>query len=169
MAYADDARLVYYDVVGNSAATLRQQLKSNGPLDHGKRFDAHATWHVTWTYTYASTGQGCAFTKLDTSLNGVIELPRWVDPGDAPASLKIKWERFLAALRVHEDGHYAHGVAARNEIETLGRSFQIPGSCSAMAKTFNDEASAIVDKYAAMDRQYDHDTDHGKSQGATFP
>lgn len=168
-ASAGDARLVYYDVAGHSARELRDDLNNKGPLDHGKRFDAHTAWRVTWTFLYAPEGNGCKVTKVNASLDGTIELPRWQHRGDASPTLVGKWERYLAALRVHEDGHYAHGVAAEREIDALGQSFRITGSCTAMAKAFNDEANAIVARYAAMDATYDRDTDHGRSQGAVFP
>lgn len=169
VAYADDARIVYYDVTGDSAGSLRDDLNSKGPLDHGQRFDALTTWHVTWKYLYVPVGTGCKFTQMSTSLDGTIELPRWEHTGFVPGPLRRDWKRYLAALRVHEDGHYAHGVAARNEIQALGQSFQIAGSCTTIAKAFNDEATSIMDKYGAMDLKYDHDTGHGKTQGAIFP
>ncbi|MEO9080351.1 MAG: DUF922 domain-containing protein [Rhodanobacter sp.] len=169
VAYADDAKLVYYDVAGDSARALRQDLNSKGPLDNGKRFDAETLWHVRWKYLYAPAGSGCKFTQMSTSLDGTIEFPRWEHTGFVEGPLRRKWKSYVAALRVHEDGHYAHGVAARQEIQALGESFQIAGSCTTIVKTFNDEAAAILAKYQAMDLKYDQDTGHGKSQGAIFP
>lgn len=169
VAHADDARIVYYDVAGDSAQALRHELNNKGPLDHGQRFDAYTWWHVTWKYSYVATKDGCKFTEISTSLDGSIELPRWEPASGASDSLLKEWERYMTALRIHEDGHYAHGVAARDEIQALGESFQIAGSCTAIAKAFNDRAGSVVDRYAAMDLQYDRDTAHGKSQGATFP
>ncbi|HZX72320.1 MAG TPA: DUF922 domain-containing protein [Rhodanobacter sp.] len=169
MANAADAQLVYYQVVGNSSRQLRHELNDKGPLDDGKRFDAYTTWHVRWTFRYASQGDGCRLTEIHTSLDGTIELPRWERSSDASPSLVEKWERYLAALRIHEDGHYAHGMAAEKEVDALGQSFRIAGSCTTMAQAFNDKAGAIVARYAAMDATYDRDTHHGKNQGATFP
>lgn len=169
VVYADDAKIVYYDVAGDSARTLRQDLDRKGPLEHGKRLDARTLWQVAWKYDYAPAGNGCKFTQFSASLNGTIELPRWDHTGFVPGPLRRDWKRYLAALKVHEDGHYAHGVAAQKEIQALGQSFEIAGSCTTIAKTFNDEATAIMDKYAALDLKYDHDTGHGKSQGAIFP
>jgi predicted secreted Zn-dependent protease len=80
-----------------------------------------------------------------------------------------KWDSYQAALRRHEDGHYAHGLAAEREIEALGRSFHVAGACSTIAKAFNDEAGSIIAKYQALDANYDLETDHGENQGATFP
>lgn len=170
VAYANDALLVYYDIVGKSANDLRHELDTKGPLDKdGKRFDALTQWHVAWTYRYVSTTEGCKFIEIRTSVDGTTTLPRWVDGDSASNSLIRKWQSYMAALRLHEDGHYAHGVGAAKEIEDLGQSFHVSDNCSAIGKAFNDQADSILEKYKAMDATYDHDTNHGQTQGARFP
>ena len=169
-AHAGDARLVYYDVAGSSASKLREAMNMAGPLDEsGKRFDGRTTWWVAWNFRYASDGGQCKFTSMSTSLDATIVLPRWVHGDRASRSLERKWDSYQAALRRHEDGHYAHGLAAEREIEALGRSFRVAGACSTIARAFNDEAGSIIAKYQALDAKYDLDTDHGENQGATFP
>lgn len=170
VAHAGDARVVYYDVAGNSASKLRSAMDRDGPLDPtGKRFDGRTTWQLTWNFRYGPNGDQCKIKRMSTSLDATIVLPRWVHDGRVSASLARKWDSYLAALRRHEDGHYAHGLAAQKEIEALGQSFHVAGACSAIAKAFNDEASSIIARYQGLDAKYDLDTDHGKSQGATFP
>lgn len=170
VAHADEARLVYYDVAGHGANALRQQLDASGPPDgHGRRYDAVTHWNVAWTYHYLPTETGCRFTDIQTSIEGTITLPRWTDGDSASNRLRKKWQTYLAALRVHEDGHYSHGVGAAREVEDLGRSYHVAGTCSAIGRTFNDLAGSIVEKYKAMDVAYDHDTNHGQTQGARFP
>jgi predicted secreted Zn-dependent protease len=169
-AHADAARLVYYNIVGSSASELRHQLDSNRPLDKdGKRFDGHTDWRVTWTYRYEPAAEGCRFTEIHATVDGTIVLPRWTDGDHASNSLGRKWQAYAAALRVHEDGHYAHGVAAAKAIEDLGQAFHVPGNCSTIADAFNGRANAIVEQYKGMDATYDADTHHGQTQGAEFP
>lgn len=169
-AHADDTRLVYYDVAGNSASKLRNAMNMEGPLDQaGKRFDGRTTWQLTWSFRYAPDGDQCKFTSMSTSLDATTVLPRWVHGDRVSASLVKKWDSYQAALRRHEDGHYAHGLAAEKEIQTLGQSFHVAGACSTIAKAFNGEANSIIAKYQALDVKYDLDTDHGKNRGATFP
>lgn len=169
VAYAADARLVYYDVVGDSATKLRHELDHKGPLVNGERFDAYTTWTVSWTFSFVPTAAGCRLTEVNASIAGRIDLPRWEHGDNASARLVKEWERYLTGLRVHEDGHYAHGRAGQDEIQALGQSFQITDSCASMAKAFNDQANAILTKYRAMDAAYDLETDHGRKQGAVFP
>lgn len=168
-AHAENARIVYYDVVGNNASVLRQQMNAKGPLDGGKRFDAHTDWYIKWNYRYRPTASGCKFTSVDVSLTGTIELPRWVPPHNASNVLVQKWNRYLAALRIHENGHYAHGASAAQEMETLAKSLHGFGDCRAMVSEFNDRAHAIIRKYNLLDAAYDRETDHGRTQGAQFP
>ena len=168
-AHAEDPPIVYYDVVGSSATALRQQMTAKGPLDHGKRFDAHTDWYVKWNYRYRPTASGCEFTSVDVSLSGTILLPKWNHTNDASNALVQKWDKYLAALRLHENGHYAHGAGAAKAIEAFARSFHGSGDCAAMVSEFNDHARSIVDKYKAQDAVYDRATDHGRTQGAQFP
>jgi predicted secreted Zn-dependent protease len=168
-AHAEDPQIVYYDVAGNSATALRQQMTAKGPLDDGKRFDAHTDWYVKWNYRYRPTASGCEFTSMDVSLSGTILLPRWNHADDASNALVQKWDTYLAALRLHENGHYAQGANAAKAIEAFARSSHGSGDCAAMVSEFNDQARAIVDKYKAQDAAYDRATDHGRTQGAQFP
>lgn len=170
VAHADDARVVYYGITGDSANALRTRLDADGPLDEsGKRFDAHTEWYVTWRYRYRPTASGCEFTRLTVSVTGTIILPRWVHTDRVSDSLVRKWDRYIAALRLHEDGHYAHGVSAAQAIEALEHSLRASGDCAATTDAFNRQAHAILDKYKALDATYDRDTDHGRTQGAQFP
>ena len=169
MVIADDAVIVYYDVVGNSASELRHQMNQKGPLRQGgERFDGHTNWHVAWSYRYAPTADGCKFTEVGIKFTATITLPRWAGAGTSSALAK-KWQSYNAALRIHEDGHFSHGVRAAEEIKSLGQSLRMSGGCSALAKLFDDQAASIIEKYRMADAAYDADTKHGRTQGAIFP
>jgi predicted secreted Zn-dependent protease len=169
IAHAEDPQIVYYDIAGNNARALRRQMNVNGPMGHDKRFDAHTNWYVKWNYRYRPTASGCELTSLNVSLTGTIVLPRWVHADNVSGALVQKWGRYLAALRLHENGHYAHGASAAKEIEALAQSFHGFGDCQAMALAFNAKARSIIRKYNALDVTYDRETDHGRTQGAEFP
>lgn len=102
VAHAGDARLVYYDVAGQSASKLRNAMNRDGPLDQaGKRFDGRTTWWVAWNFRYAPDGGQCRLTSMSTSLDTTIVLPRWVHGDRVSASLVKQWDSYLAALRRH--------------------------------------------------------------------
>jgi predicted secreted Zn-dependent protease len=170
MAHAVDAEIVYYDVVGNSAEELRHQMDSKGPFgEGGKRVDGYTDWKVTWSYQYAPAADGCRFTELGITVSATITLPRWTTGDHASNALLKKWQSYIASLRVHEDGHYSHGVEAADEIKSFGQSFHTSDGCSIFAKNFNDKAASIIEKYRGADAAYDADTKHGRTQGAIFP
>jgi predicted secreted Zn-dependent protease len=170
LVYADDAEIVYYDIVGDSAKELRRQMDANGPLgEDGKRMDGYTAWHVAWTYQYVPTADSCKFTELGITLAATITLPRWTAGNDTSSALVKKWQSYIAALRVHEDGHYSHGRKAAEEIKSLGQSLRTSDDCSTMAKLFDDQAASILERYRVADVAYDADTKHGETQGATFP
>jgi predicted secreted Zn-dependent protease len=170
VVFANPAEIVYYDIVGDSAKQLRHELDTKGPIDDGgKRVDGHTKWYVAWNFRYAPSSGGCAFTQFEVTVKGTVTLPRWVGSKRSSNSLSRKWQSYIAALRLHEDGHYAHGVQAAQDITALGQSFRVSDSCSTIAKTFNDRANAILEQYKAADAAYDSDTKHGEKQGAIFP
>ena len=170
LGYADGAEIVYYDIVGDSAKELRRQMDANGPLgEDGKRMDGYTHWNVAWTYGYMPAAGGCKFTELEITLTATITLPRWTPGDDTSRALVKKWQSFISALRVHEDGHYSHGRMAAEEIKSLGQSLRTSDDCSTMAKLFDDQVHSILEKYKVADVAYDADTKHGETQGAIFP
>ncbi len=167
-SHADEAEIDYYDVSGNSAKELRDQMRQKGPFGKdGKRYDARTDWHVSWNYRYQPFPEGCRFTELQTTFTVTIILPNWSSVG-ASAALVRKWERYMSALRLHEDGHQSNGVKAAEEIQAL-QSLRSSAGCPALMKEFQSKADSIFDKYRAADDAYDASTGHGRSQGATFP
>jgi predicted secreted Zn-dependent protease len=169
-ANANQPDLVYYDIVGNSAAELRQQMNAKGPVGQsGKRMDGYTHWHVAWSYRYAPASGGCKITELTVTVTATITLPRWAVSDRAGNALIRKWENYASALRLHEDGHYSHGIQAAEEIRSLRHTLHTPDGCSTFERQFDGEATSILEKYRRADAAYDADTKHGRTQGATFP
>jgi predicted secreted Zn-dependent protease len=169
-AHADDAEFVYYDLSGNSAKELRHQMNSMGPYgDDGKRADGRADWRVSWTTRYARSPVGCKFTEVETTVTGKIILPRWSAGENASSFLVKKWQNYMAALRLHEDGHYGHGIEAAEEIRALRESLGTAADCESLVKQFDAQVESILEKYRRADITYDAATKHGFTQGAVFP
>jgi predicted secreted Zn-dependent protease len=168
-AHAENAQTTYYDVVGSNANALRRQMNAKGPPEGGKRFDAHTEWNVRWNYRYRPTASGCELAGVNVSVSGTILLPRWIHANDVPKVLVQDWDKYLAALKLHEEGHYAHGESAARDIEAMARSFHGSGDCATVVSEFNAQARSIIERYKALDAAYDQETDHGRTQGAQFP
>lgn len=140
----------YYNVAGNTLAEVAERL---GTDEWGR-----CTWD--FRYTYRSTN-GVA-TRVDVTLRLRIRLPRWSGRGwnRASAAAKAEWNRMLAALRAHEDGHASR---ARTWATTLrSRLLNRPeGDLADLWQTGMDE-------HEAAQAAYDTETNHGQTQGVSL-
>ena len=169
-ARAAGLRIVYYDISGRTTRDLVEQMQTKGPVDKssGGISVAYTEWRVSWNFRYESTPGSCKLTELNASVEGTTTLPRWADGDTAPASRMKEWQDFVAALRVHENGHYAHGVQAAEEVRVLAGSIPPAADCEDLTRQVTDRAQAILEKYRTLDAKYDQDTQHGQTQGAVL-
>ena len=164
---AQDLTITYYDVQGDTLQELRASLNAHGPVGKdGVRHHGHVDWYVGWNFDYAPRGAGCRLGKVRMEVRATMVLPRWTGADTAPASLQQEWARYSQALRVHEDGHAAHADQAAEDIQ---RRFAAVGGgmrCPQLGEELNRIGKAVLDEYAARDKQYDEITEHGATQGA---
>lgn len=164
---AQDLTITYYDVQGENLQELRASLSAHGPVGKdGARHHGHVDWHVGWNYDYAPRAVGCRIGKLRVEVRATMVLPRWTGADTAPASLQQEWARYSEALRVHEDGHAAHAGQAAEEIQRRFASVGGGMRCAQLGEELNRIGQAVLDEYAARDKQYDDTTEHGATQGA---
>lgn len=165
----DPPSIVHYAIHGTTDRELGSAMRSLGPADPtGKRYPGHAEWNVSWTYRWQSQGSRCSLSSPSVQLKGTITLPRWEDRDRADPELQERWDRFLAALTVHEQGHFAYGVAAADELRRQFVSVKSNKGCAALATEVDRLGRAIVEEYQQRDRQYDADTAHGRTQDAVL-
>jgi predicted secreted Zn-dependent protease len=167
LTHANNLKVVYYDISARTGRGLIHEMGARGPLGQdGRRYPANTRWHVALHYLVQPIPGGCKLIDFTVTVEGTMTLPRWIDSNAAPRSLVRSWDAMAAAMRVHESGHYAHGIEAAREIGALREAFPRAADCRALDKEIDGNARAILDKYAALDAQYDRDTKHGQTQGA---
>lgn len=162
---------LYYPITGSTAPELRSQMNRLGPIDPatGSRFDAYTRWSVRWYYHYQNQDSRCQFTSAEVKTTVTITLPQWNPPPQASTHLRDRWQAYINALALHENGHQQHGVKASAEI--LQALWQTPptASCQDLQRAANQAAEKIIQKYNQEDISYDRRTKHGATQGAIFP
>jgi predicted secreted Zn-dependent protease len=158
--------VVYYDVAGASADELRAQLDLHGPT--GQQ-DAYTDWWVQWRYDRVQAANGCELRSLAVTLDVTFTFPRWSPPDDAAPGLRERWEDYLAALRVHEEGHKEIALRAANEIAAALSSLPASPSCAELEQAADGTGERILERYRQQELSYDRQTDHGATQGARFP
>jgi predicted secreted Zn-dependent protease len=90
----------YYEITGTSAASLRKQMKSEGP----KGYWAYTRWRIKWS-------SDC---KVRLTVN--YTFPKLKNPDNVPLPLRKRFQAMLVKLKAHEEGHGQNGRDAAAEI-----------------------------------------------------
>ena len=163
-------RTHYYAITGSSARELRDAINEKRPVGKdGKPHDAITSWFVRWKYTTTGSSGGCAVKSFDVGLDISMTFPQWTNESAAAPQLVQHWRSYYSALVTHEEGHRAIGSGAAADIREAGSKLPSEPGCNELAKAVEKTAGEILERYRQREREYDRDTDHGRTQGARFP
>ena len=99
------------------------------------------------------------------NLDLVVTLPRWPEHDRANRELQQNWDQFIAAVKVHEEGHVAiaqkHAKSGKPAFEEL----KPRPSCSEMADSIRALSEQLGKRALDEELQYDESTQHGVLQG----
>ena len=153
----------YYELYARDYAGMRREIDAKGP----KGFHGMANWNVRYTYRWRRNGDGsCEIEGVAPFFDGEILMPRWVPGASVTAAQRSAWERFVATLKVHEDGHIEHGQQLANALSQLGG---MRVDCNSVEASLKKRADALITRYIALDEEYDKKTNHGATQGVFLP
>ena len=160
----------YYAVSGMNADDIRASLTHNSPVTYnGKKHDARTDWQVSWNYYWRETHRECKLTRINTSLEVTYTLPRLTTHAKLEEPLKSRWDNYYEALLKHEQGHQDFGFKSAREIQTTLQGLKPRKDCETLQKDANAAGHRILKKYAALEKNYDKETNHGMKNGAVFP
>lgn len=155
-----------YAVHAEPGDTLRQALNAATPIvTDGQRFHGHTRWSVRWTFRWgreASSGE-CRITEVTTRLRTEVQLPELRRATPAQRAL---FDRYLPALSRHEQGHVQFGRDAARAIDQGIAQLPAAPDCATLERQANALGHRLLREHAEREKQYDHDTRHGASQGA---
>jgi predicted secreted Zn-dependent protease len=162
-----------YQISGNTPKELRRQLDKFGPVDKetGKKFDARTDWLIEWHYYYKESSKDCQIDqkRVDVSLTLTFTYPEWKYPPDAASSTVDKWNTYTKNLILHEEGHATIADEGAQVIYETILDMPASATCNALEKATNAAAQEKIDEIKQQEKQYDKETEHGKTQGAIFP
>jgi predicted secreted Zn-dependent protease len=152
----------FYDVDGTDEKSIRASLNALGPQSRteARRYDAVTNWYATWHWPSDADGK-CDLEHLEYSFEITVTLPHLNDEDRVSPALRKAWARYMAALIDHESGHAKHAFEHKGDIENAVKS----SSCDRA----NAAGAAAIEEMGRFDAQYDAETHHGATQGATFP
>ena len=169
LAGPSDDSIERYVVTGTTPAAMRMALdKARPATSDGKPHDATTRWFVRWRYGTATVQAGCGVSRFDVSLETITTLPDWADEPSAPRPLVRQWARYFQALLVHEAGHRIIGGAAAAALRDAGSRVRPQSQCDLLATEIKRTAEDVLNDYRKRDREYDLETEHGRTQGASF-
>lgn len=156
----DGADVAWFDLRGTDRIDLIESCARSCPRDEaGVPVASLTTWAVDWTWTRQAS-EPCEVVGATLDVDVDVELPRWDPPAEADPALVAEWDRYMTALRRHEQGHIdlVHAVAGTTS--------------GALAGTPCDTADAtgagVLDALRGAQSAYDVETGNGHRQGADF-
>ncbi len=162
----------YYPVYGKTAKELRINMNSttiNCLDDPRSPYDACTTWYVNWYYTQEIRAGECHPEKITLKVDVSYNYPQWADQSQSDPSTISRWDEYYKNLLTHEAGHKDNALNGAKKI--LATLSTLPGysTCQELDGVVNQTAKAILREVNQNDIDYDAQTNHGATQGATFP
>lgn len=160
----------YYPFTADGLMRLHWKLKSNLITDdYGNKYVAKTDWNVAWQVHTLSSPEKCMVSDVIVDVSIKYTYPKWSDVAFAPRTDRLLWNKYISALRKHEEGHALIGQEAGEMIEKALLEVKTAPSCQKLEAIVRDKADTIHQEYIAKDTGYDQETDHGKNQGAILP
>lgn len=161
-AVEENVDYVYYDVHHESGESLPQAITSASTVGKGKGFHGYTEWFVRWQFRWRYDERSCWITDVDVTLDATITLPElYTDDARAQA----RFDRYIAALTEHEEGHLANGRQAAEEVAESIADLE-RNTCAELEADANAIGKARVKAANARDKAYDKRTQHGRTEGA---
>lgn len=140
-----------YDVPGS---TLAEVAKHVDLMQEAAQTHWHATYQVTqW-------GEGNHITSASVDVQITVSMPHWANASSRPQAEQDEWNRFLDALRTHEQGHIDLATQYLQHADTL-----IEGHDE---QTAAQQWQGNLDALQQASDAYDTSNDHGRNAGTTF-
>jgi predicted secreted Zn-dependent protease len=158
-----------YTVAGSTADHLRLVLGALAPVRAGRRFAAYTDWEVEWRYRPGGDRGRLWPEAVTVTVTATVRWPYWRPPRSAAAGLTQSWERYVALLRAHEQGHVRIAEAAGRAVAAGLAALPPSASVAALAQAAARTAEGAVADARERERAYDVETSHGASLGVEFP
>jgi predicted secreted Zn-dependent protease len=159
-----------YAVSGDSASELRADLdRKRPPSPDGRRFDANVLWSLTWSFHFDPSPGVCGLLNATVELQILVRLPVLAPDASPPDATRERWDSFALLLETHEAGHVDAYLEGARLLQDAFAGIQPAPSCDELRGELSALGTSAIEAIRAADVDYDRRTDHGRTQGATFP
>jgi predicted secreted Zn-dependent protease len=152
----------YYDVPGTDPKAITDYMRQYGPVDSNDGFRAQGmtTWRVAWHFP-PSTNRLCDTAGVTATFSGDVLLPRLTESASLSPRGRAAWEKMMAKLIAHEEGHLH---LTYGQVDTITDAVRRSSCANARAA-----ADAAIAKINARNAEYDRETQHGRVESEIFP
>ena len=159
----------FYDIYPIDRKDLEEQIFQTTPIRYnGKKFAGLTQWRVSWKFNYQKINKGCRIDRVSSNLAVTYTMPRISQQYKINAKVRNSFDAYYATLLKHEEGHKDRALEAAKEIEQKLLSIGTFNSCKRLGEFANQKAYKIIEKYKDINREYDRQTNHGRTQGAAI-
>jgi predicted secreted Zn-dependent protease len=137
--------------------------------ESGHHWDAYTEWYVNWSYPYSTTRDNCTTGPVKVQVKITFTFPQWNAPENTPQDLIDKWDAYLSALQIHEDGHKQIAILAGYEILQAMNALSAYPSCTELEQAADTIGEDVLEQHRQQEAIYDQNTEHGVTQGVHFP
>jgi predicted secreted Zn-dependent protease len=135
----------------------------------GQHWDAYTDWDVSWSYPYSRTDAKCSAGPVQATVAITFTFPTWHIPKGTHPDVIGKWNDYMDSLEAHENGHKEIAIAAAYAVVEILEALPAYPSCSELELAADNAAQDVLQQYRQREATYDQTTDHGATQGASFP
>lgn len=162
-----------YDFFGARPSDANEDFRARllSASDHTgrvQRFAGQADWNIEWQTCLERQPGRCRIAGIELTVNVLYTLPRWADRDGSTQETRERWDRYAQNLAAHERGHgeIALQVARMIETDLVGVGAD---TCAALDLEAASRIRGMMRQGEAMQNAYDRATQHGVTQGASFP
>ena len=130
-------KIVYYDIQGDTARELYDQMDRLGPPVGGSAAIAVAMSNYDWSSKCICKGSSCRLRITRFVLNETIILPRWTPPRGTSQRLVSSWSSFATMAKKHELTHRDIDVRVGKGLLRKFKLMKPASSCAKIERAYN--------------------------------
>lgn len=154
----------YYNVYGYSLDQVRSQLQSCAP----NGYFAYTSYTMSWTYDFKQNSAGrCVVANVGVGIRTIVQYPSWQDADQSSGDVRLRWNRMMDSLVVHESGHVQRSTTTAKGLYDSLKTIP-PMPCHTIAEKTKSVIAQYRQKLQQAHVHYDQETNHGQTQGAVL-
>lgn len=158
----------YYDAVGSSIDELRASMIRTRKDTFLEGHPAVTIVKTNINFTTRQLVNTCKAVMTKFDLDITYMYPRRTPPQGVSSDLVAKWNSFIAALKIHEEGHAKIEIERASVVMNELQKLPAYPKCEDFDRAWRSKASALEAETKQIEVQYDRNTQSGKLQGAIF-